>query len=245
MIRYTLHIVSPVVFDERAKRAQEVLDGGNVFGIDFLRGPVDGEFGELTGRACIRAKFFLGYATKDLVPMYGPDLDSFLLGQVQPSEAMAKRAAKRAADAKKTPMRVKALREAERHLGYKERPAGSNKTRFGKWYGVDGQPWCAIFVSWCYHVAGSKFHYAYVPYIVNDARRGVNGLQVTRDPKPGDVVCFDWDGGVADHVGLYREDGSILTTEGNTGIGNDSNGGEVMHRTRENSQVEAFVRVGR
>jgi len=103
--------------------------------------------------------------------------------------------------------------------------------------------------------AGSKAfvkgqRYAYVPYIVNDARAGTNGLHVTRDPKPGDVVCFDWDGGVADHVGLFQEWASVSkdafrTVEGNTSQGNDSNGGEVMERNRTVAQVEAFVRVGR
>ncbi len=245
MIRYTLHVVSPVVFDKRAKLAQQVLNGGNAFGLDFLRGPVDGQFGELTGRACIRAKHWLGYPTSKLLPIYGPELDAYLHGAQQPTPAMVKRAALRAKQAAQTPMRVKALREAEKHIGYVENPAGSNRTKFGVWYGVNAQPWCAIFVSWCYHKAGSKFRYAYVPYIVQDAHRGVNGLQVVQDPRPGDVTCFDWDGGVADHVGLYREDGSILTTEGNTGIGNDSNGGKVMHRERQRSQVEVFVRVGR
>ena len=25
-----------------------------------------------------------------------------------------------------------------------------NKTKYGKWYGMDGNPWCAMFVSWVY-----------------------------------------------------------------------------------------------
>ena len=50
---------------------------------------------------------------------------------------------------------------------------------------------------------------------------------------------FNWDGGYgaqyADHIGIVEtnnSDGTIKTIEGNTGIGNDSNGGEVMERTR-------------
>jgi hypothetical protein len=38
---------------------------------------------------------------------------------------------------------------------------------------------------------------------------------------------------------------SFQAIEGNTGMGNDSNGGEVMRRQRLVSQVVAFVRVGR
>jgi len=251
MIAYTLSVVSPIVFDKRAKRAQKILAGGNVFGTDFLRGTVDGEFGEETGRACRRAKYSLGYPTAELKPTYGPVLDDFLQGARLPDSAMLKRQAARERKAAQTPLRAKALAEAKRHLGVKESPAGSNKVRFSDWYGIRG-PWCAMFVTWCHVQAKSKAfvkgsRYAYVPYIVADARSGRNGLSVTRDPKPGDVVCYDWDGGVADHVGIFEAGtaSSFTAIEGNTSLGNDSNGGEVMRRSRKGSQVEAFVRVGR
>ncbi len=38
--------------------------------------------------------------------------------------------------------------------GKTENPAGSNKTKYGLWYGLDGYPWCAMFVSWVYDQAG-------------------------------------------------------------------------------------------
>lgn len=31
---------------------------------------------------------------------------------------------------------------------------GDNKTIYGDWYGMNGQPWCAMFVSWCANEAG-------------------------------------------------------------------------------------------
>ena len=34
--------------------------------------------------------------------------------------------------------------------GTKESPANSNKTKYGQWYGLDGEKWCAIFVSYVY-----------------------------------------------------------------------------------------------
>jgi hypothetical protein len=43
----------------------------------------------------------------------------------------------------------RALAEALRHVGVRESPPGSNRTMFGRWFGVDGVPWCAIFVSYC------------------------------------------------------------------------------------------------
>ena len=44
----------------------------------------------------------------------------------------------------------RALAEALRHLGARGAPAGSNRTPFGQWFGVDGVPWCNIFVSYCF-----------------------------------------------------------------------------------------------
>ena len=46
----------------------------------------------------------------------------------------------------------RALAEALRHVGVRESPPGSNRTMFGRWFGVDGVPWCAIFVSYCFDV---------------------------------------------------------------------------------------------
>ena len=40
-------------------------------------------------------------------------------------------------------------------LGYSESPRGSNRTKYGQFYGLNGAPWCAIFVSWVFYHAGS------------------------------------------------------------------------------------------
>jgi hypothetical protein len=86
--------------------------------------------------------------------------------------------------------------------------------------------------------------------VVNDARAGRNNLQVVTYDKalPGDLVLFNWDGDWdADHIGLLEKKigwNGFTTIEGNTAVGNDSNGGEVMRRTRRLSQVQVFVRVG-
>jgi hypothetical protein len=152
-------------------------------------------------------------------------------------------------------VREQALALAQQYIGLTEEPTGSNMTPFGKWYGMDGVPWCAIFCTYCFECGPSSgspsfaqgSRYAYVPYIVADALNGDNGLEVTDDPQPGDLVCFDWDGGEADHVGFY-ESGDVAqftTVEGNTAVGNDSNGGQVMRRQRDIAQAYeiTFVRV--
>jgi hypothetical protein len=150
--------------------------------------------------------------------------------------------------------RERALDGATRWLGYTEQPAGSNHTTFGEWYGVDYQPWCAIFATYLYMVEadgspsfarGSRW--AYVPYIVADAANLRYGLSITTTPIPGDLVCYDWErDGTFDHVGLFEAGtpSSFTAIEGNTSTSSNSNGGEVMRRQRSTSQASiVFVSV--
>jgi hypothetical protein len=156
-------------------------------------------------------------------------------------------------------LRAAALEQAVTQLGVKESPPESNRVKYTDWYGMVG-PWCAMFVTWCYEtmadspafVRGSR--YAYVPYVVSDARNGRYGLSITSSPTPGDLVCFSWGGSSAghheeyDHIGLFEEwvdpHYSFTAIEGNTSTSNNSNGGEVMRRTRTvNGQGTTFVRV--
>jgi hypothetical protein len=116
-------------------------------------------------------------------------------------------------------------------------------------------PWCAMFATWCDQTGGHPTksfvkgsYYAYVPYIVSDARMGYRGLSITSDPQPGDLVCYDWDwNGEFDHIGIFeRWSGkpNFSAIEGNTGSTNYSNGGEVMRCNRNtSSQKTVFVRV--
>jgi len=153
-------------------------------------------------------------------------------------------------------VRAAALELARSELGYAESPAGSNLNKFGKWYGMDGAPWCAMFTTWAYEVASDGrspgfvkgARYAYVPYIVSDARGNRGGLKVTSDPQPGDLVCYDWDwNGEHDHVGLFDKwtgSSTFYAIEGNTSTSSNSNGGQVMRRERSRSgQGTIFVRV--
>jgi len=214
----------------------------------------DGEYGPVTAQAVYRAKYWLGYRSPD--HSAGPMLVSYLKRERKPTLLMARRTLLRRRKRKDKPLRLKALSRLKTHIGEKEHPPGSNRMPWATgWYGLVG-PWCAMAVSHAYVEAGSKAfrqgrRYAYVPYIVEDARAGRNNLALTHLPMPGDIVCYDWDGDHrADHTGLF--DGWIAGAEGsefnaieaNTGVGNDSNGGEVMSRQRKISQVQAFVHVG-
>ena len=44
----------------------------------------------------------------------------------------------------------KVLAVARGELGNTESPAGSNRTKYGKWFGLDGYAWCMMFVMWCF-----------------------------------------------------------------------------------------------
>jgi surface antigen len=78
--------------------------------------------------------------------------------------------------------------------------------------------------------------FAYCPYGVTWFKN--KGWWYTT-PKVGDVVFYDWQGdGVSDHVGIVEKvnpNGSIVAIEGNTSVGNNSNGGQVMRRERSGS----------
>jgi peptidoglycan hydrolase-like protein with peptidoglycan-binding domain len=144
-----------------------------------------------------------------------------------------------------TPAQV--LQIAAREIGYKESPPGSNGNKFGRWYGMDNAPWCAMFVSYCFYNAGlplpitTRKGFAYCPYGVKWFRD--NG-RLSSTPAVGDVVFYDWrSDGVSDHVGMVEKvnaDGSIVAIEGNTSVGNDSNGGQVMRRTRQRGVIVGF-----
>lgn len=137
---------------------------------------------------------------------------------------------------------------ANKYLGTEESPLNSNKTIFGKWAKYDGVPWCGLFVSKCYEEAGNS-----LPKI-GFAFNGFAGCQtavayfrknnkINLKPESGDIVFFDWNGdGRYDHTGIFvkwtnKEIGEFETIEGNTAIGNDSNGGKVMRRARKNKNV--------
>lgn len=249
----TFKVTSPLMRGATVKALQRRLAGANVFKENYNPGKIDSVFGQTTAAAAYRAKYWMGYPPEKMIRSYGAMLDNFLSGKTKLPQAYADRRAARKKAAAQVPLRKKALDESKKHIGTKENPAGSNRVQFSTWYGIIG-PWCAMFTTWCYDKVGSKAHirgarYAYVPYIVQDARRGVNGLAVTNSPQPGDLVCLDWSkDGVSDHVGLFEKwtnqgRGEFSSIEGNTSINNDSNGGQVMRRNRHRGSVQAFVRV--
>ena len=137
------------------------------------------------------------------------------------------------------------LEIARGELGTRESPAGSNQVKYAAWYGLPGQPWCVMFVMWVFSQAGAALptRTASCTLLMNAAKKA--GSWVTSGYLPGDVVIYDWGAnGLPDHCGIVESaSGSAVTAiEGNTAIGNDSDGGEVMRRTRTLGQILGAVR---
>lgn len=147
---------------------------------------------------------------------------------------------------------------AASQIGYSRWDDPQQGTKYGRWfaeltgdayYGQNGVPYCAMFVSWVLAQARQQcagFPGAYCPTMLAAARRA--GLAVAyKDARLGDVVFFDWDGGVSDHVGFVElnKGNYYQTIEGNTSAGasgSQGNGGVVARRTRALSTVCGVIR---
>lgn len=148
----------------------------------------------------------------------------------------------------------KLLDTAKKELGVKESPPNSNNVKYNTWfYGKpvvgSAYPWCAVFVFEMCKKAGVK-----VPVDFPEAAScgawmraaKTAGMWVTSGFQPGDIAIFDFSGNkkTTQHCGIIESvlDNSVKTIEGNTGTSSDSDGGEVMRRTRANKFIIGVVR---
>lgn len=242
----TLALTSPVRRGPAVSEAQFLLKK-NRHDRRFYDGKIDGEYGPLTAAAAREAKFILGYPRHKISNNFGAILRSYLVNPEHPDYKQLpllyrERMRQRLAEIRRNEQKYGAvLSFAHTFKGYRESPG--NHTMFGKWYGLDGNPWCAMFTSYCLSKKGFSFKEAYVPFIVENARRGRDNTFVTKEPIGGHMVCFDWQkNGEYDHIGFFdhwvnRANGVFATVEGNTlppgGSGNQSNGGGVYARERD------------
>jgi hypothetical protein len=148
---------------------------------------------------------------------------------------------------------AKLIEVARSYVGYLEKASNSrledfkanvgnkNYTVFGQWYGPgwNGQPWCAMFVSFCADKAGIPT--SIIPKHAS-CSVGVSWFQRAGrwrprsgyTPKPGDIVYFTSNGATPAHVGIVTEvkNGYVYTVEGNTSSGKEleANGGAVAEK---------------
>jgi len=143
---------------------------------------------------------------------------------------------------------------AKSQLGYKE--GVNNDTMYGKWYGLNNQPWCAMFVSWCFDQAGQA------KLIAASTKKGFascdaglkwfaknNKLVPTGQAQAGDIVFFQFDADAQpDHVGIVAKNDRkkyLWTYEGNTvgdSKGSQANGDGVYFKKRAYSLIMGVAR---
>lgn len=144
------------------------------------------------------------------------------------------------------------IENARMQLGYLEKASNKqlddftanagagNYTIYGQWYKMNGQPWCAMFVSWCAWKAGIAE--TVIPKHAS-CSVGVNWFKKAgrwtprKDytPVPGDIIYFSRNGADPVHIGIVeRVDASrVYTIEGNTSGGSTliDNGGGVARKS--------------
>ena len=105
-----------------------------------------------------------------------------------------------------------------------------------------GQPWCAVFVTWCFEKAFGKENarklLKHYPYTYCPTMKSLFTLNA--NPKVGDIVIFYYGGQFA-HTGIViKVNGDYFETiEGNTNNGNTivPNGGSVCKKSYYNSKL--------
>jgi hypothetical protein len=144
---------------------------------------------------------------------------------------------------------------AKIQLGYQE--TGNNNTKYGKWYGLNNQPWCAMFISWVFNEAGI------VQHVAASSKKGFascaaglnwftkkNKLVPIGQAQPGDIAFFQFDTDAEpDHVGIVVKNNTVrkilVCIEGNTSgsiKGSQANGDGVYKKKRPYKYVMAVAR---
>lgn len=143
------------------------------------------------------------------------------------------------------------------HVGYTEGP--NNDTEFGKWFGLNNQPWCAMSASKMFFdagaistVANTKKGFAscdqWLKYLTKN-----NQIVPVGQAQPGDLVFYQFDTDPqADHVGIVKghdvKKKVLYVYEGNTSDskkGSQSNGDGYYLKKRDYSTVMAIGRPKR
>ena len=155
---------------------------------------------------------------------------------------------------------MKTIRElAESHLGYVE--GENNDTIFGKWYGLNHQPWCAMAASKIFFDAGRILEVApkskpkgfascdeWLKYLTKNGQ-----LVPIGEAKTGDLVFYQMDDDAQpDHVEIVesnRPKRSFLNAWGgntsDSNKGSQSNGGGFYLKKRPYSLIMAVARPKR
>ena len=158
----------------------------------------------------------------------------------------------------------KVIEVARGELGYTEAPANSNLTKYGEAYGghMNGQPWCVMFLWWCFERAGERKAFlgggqtASCSILLRWYKE--QGLTVpVEEVQAGDIVILNFHGTKdTEHCGLVVDTSIrldpktgapdfVVTVEGNTSPGlegSQDNGGCVALKNRDRWRIVAVCR---
>lgn len=123
-----------------------------------------------------------------------------------------------------------------------------NTEYYGRVVNGSAYAWCCAFIWWLFYKCSmSDLFYggektAYCPTLKSYYEGKKQNVTVAQ---AGDIAFFNWDGGTtAQHVGIVvdaSDPDNVITIEGNTGADN-SNGGQVMQRTRSSKYIIGYAR---
>ena len=145
---------------------------------------------------------------------------------------------------------------AKKHFDDKYAEGVNNDTIFGVWYGMNHQPWCAMFVSKCFADAG------HADLVAASTKKGFASCDAglkwfakkgqvvpVGKAQAGDIAFFQFaDDAQADHVGIVKGNdgkGVLYVYEGNTSgdaKGSQSNGDGVFLKKRPYSLIMGVAR---
>lgn len=130
-------------------------------------------------------------------------------------------------DGTSSPEAEKVISVAETEIGVTE--TGDNNNKYGRALGMNGVPWCGLFVGWCLRQSGfglPKFNYASAAAFAYAAHKNGWGSYHAQGsgytPRRGDIFVRGYNGSDfngAAHVGFVRQgntNGTFETVEGNS-----------------------------
>jgi hypothetical protein len=161
-------------------------------------------------------------------------------------------------------LRVNMVNTAISQIGTLE--GSNNDNKYGRWFGLNNQPWCAIFVSWCAAKSGNmdfngefrplfarsaavrghrSFHETFGEYMSKSQFIDYIGNDPKRAPKAtGCLIFFSGDS----HIGIveqyYPGEQAVLTVEGNTFVpskGEDIQGVFRRYRRLSDAKIVGFA----
>jgi len=168
------------------------------------------EFGSWNGKYIIRQAVHTldanGYTTKITLRAVLPDSYSVTVTIRETKSGSINRAAA-ATNA------AAFIAAAAGEIGYHE--GWNNRNKYGAWYGLNNEPWCVIFISWCADQTGAPIpKFSYVGDVSNYFKRKKQYRSASSGyiPKTGDLMIQG-----DRHIGIveWADENAVHTIEGN------------------------------